>query len=81
MERGLGMHFFGRTFFGSRISQNTSPHDVHPFTIGRLSPDSEVLPMSHTCFNQLIIPEYSSRQKMARKLEIAIRECEGFGLK
>jgi len=52
-----------------------------PFTIGRLSPDSEVLPMSHTCFNQLIIPEYSSRQKMARKLEIAIRECEGFGLK
>ncbi len=51
-----------------------------PFTIGRLCADSEVLPMSHTCFNQLMIPDYSSRHKLATKLEIAIKECEGFGL-
>jgi hypothetical protein len=30
MKRGLRMLFFGRTFFASRISQWTPPHDVHP---------------------------------------------------
>jgi ubiquitin-protein ligase E3 A len=49
--------------------------------IQRMGPDSEHLPTSHTCFNTLLIPEYSSKRKLENRLRIAIRECEGFGLK
>jgi hypothetical protein len=33
------------------------------------------LPMSHTCFNQLEMPRYSSRDVMRKKLLYAIFEC------
>lgn len=49
-------------------------------TLSRGGPDSELLPTSHTCFNHMLIPEYSSAQKLKDKLAIAIREAEGFGL-
>jgi len=35
-----------------------------PFYIGREGPDSDNLPTSHTCFNHLLIPEYSSKEKL-----------------
>lgn len=49
-------------------------------TISRASPDSENLPSSHTCFNHLLIPEYSDKQKFENKLRMSINNYEGFGL-
>ena len=38
------------------------------------------LPTSHTCFNMLCLPAYQSRAKLRDRLEIAIRNSQGFGL-
>ena len=38
------------------------------------------LPTSHTCFNHLLLPEYSSKAKLETKLRAAISQAEGFGL-
>ena len=38
------------------------------------------LPMSHTCFNQLVLPSYGSRKVLKQKLMIALQNAEGFGL-
>ncbi len=51
-----------------------------PLYIGREGPDSDRLPSSHTCFNHLLIPEYSSKDKLREKIMIAINNSEGFGL-
>jgi len=50
------------------------------FVIARHGPDSETLPSAHTCFNHLLIPEYSSKEKLRDKLLKAIQNSEGFGL-
>jgi len=50
------------------------------FVVSRAGPDSERLPSAHTCFNHLLIPEYSSKAKLIAKLRAAIEESEGFGL-
>lgn len=52
-----------------------------PFRITRLGGDSERLPTAHTCFNQLCLYAYSSREKFNRKLLLAMRESQGFGIK
>ncbi|CAD7927436.1 unnamed protein product [Amoebophrya sp. A120] len=49
-------------------------------TIGRQGPDSEALPTAHTCFNHLLIPEYSDKEKLRAKLKLAIANNQGFGL-
>jgi len=41
--------------------------------------DTELLPTSSTCFGKLYLPEYAGREKMRGKLEVALRNCEGFG--
>jgi len=38
------------------------------------------LPTSHTCFNQLLIPEYSSKEILRKKLHVAIENATGFGM-
>ncbi|EEC19977.1 hypothetical protein IscW_ISCW014766 [Ixodes scapularis] len=38
------------------------------------------LPVSHTCFNQLVLPKYKSKDVLREKLIIAISNAEGFGL-
>jgi ubiquitin-protein ligase E3 A len=48
--------------------------------ITRQGPDSEKLPTAHTCFNHLILPEYSTKEKLKEKLKKAINNAEGFGL-
>ena len=50
------------------------------FVISRNGPDSNRLPTSHTCFNHLLLPEYSSKDKMKEYLLLAIHQNEGFGL-
>eukprot|EP00298_Acanthocystis_sp_HF-20_P015157 c21042_g1_i1.p1 GENE.c21042_g1_i1~~c21042_g1_i1.p1 ORF type:complete len:724 (+),score=259.82 c21042_g1_i1:44-2173(+) len=51
------------------------------FTISRNGPDSDRLPSAHTCFNHLLLPEYSSREKMVRFVRTAIENSQGFGLR
>ena len=51
------------------------------FKLQRMGPDSSNLPTAHTCFNTLLIPDYSSKEKLKFCLLRAIEECEGFGLK
>lgn len=43
--------------------------------------DLERLPVAHTCFNQLSIYEYKSREKMIDKLDKAVSMSLGFGIK
>ena len=43
-----------------------------PFYVGRHGPDTDRLPTAHTCFNHLLIPEYSSKDKLRVKLLSAI---------
>jgi ubiquitin-protein ligase E3 A len=39
------------------------------------------LPVSHTCFSLIELPEYQSKDEMRRKLTVAITETEGFGIR
>lgn len=48
--------------------------------IQRDGPDSNKLPTSHTCFNTLLLPEYSSKGKMLDRIKLAVMNAEGFGL-
>eukprot|EP01017_Pseudomicrothorax_dubius_P045945 TRINITY_DN8029_c0_g3_i1.p1 TRINITY_DN8029_c0_g3~~TRINITY_DN8029_c0_g3_i1.p1 ORF type:complete len:322 (-),score=81.09 TRINITY_DN8029_c0_g3_i1:88-1053(-) len=50
------------------------------FIVSRWGPDSDKLPTAHTCFNHLLLPEYSSREKLREKLLTAMNYSEGFGL-
>ncbi|KAK7482010.1 hypothetical protein BaRGS_00026702 [Batillaria attramentaria] len=49
------------------------------FKISRIN-DTDLLPMSHTCFNQLVLPPYKSRKLLRQKILTAIQNAEGFGL-
>lgn len=50
------------------------------FNIVRMGSDSEQLPTSSTCFGKLYLPEYKNKEKMRRKLELAIQNAKGFGV-
>lgn len=43
-----------------------------------MGPDS--LPRAHTCFNQLVLPQYSSLEVMQQRLLFAIQETNTFSL-
>ncbi|XP_035825923.1 probable E3 ubiquitin-protein ligase HECTD2 isoform X2 [Aplysia californica] len=49
------------------------------FKISRID-DLKLLPMSHTCFNQLVLPPYKNKKVLKQKLITAISNAEGFGL-
>ena len=40
--------------------------------------DPESLPKAHTCFNQLVLPTYKTKQQLKDKLLYAIKNSEGF---
>lgn len=40
--------------------------------------DTDALPRAHTCFNQIVLPPYSSAAKMKERLLFASRESQGF---
>lgn len=48
--------------------------------IGRAAPKNDAL-QAATCFNQIMLPPYDSVDTMRSKLELAINETGGFGLK
>jgi len=49
--------------------------------ISRNGPDSNTLPTAHTCFNHLMLPDYSSKEKLQTLLHKAITHSQGFGLR
>jgi len=51
------------------------------FVISRNGPDSDRLMTAHTCFNHLLLPEYTSEKKTRDMLLLAINNSEGFGLR
>ena len=50
-----------------------------PFVISR-NANIDELPSSHTCFNNLILPDYQNKEFLKNKLMIALNYSEGFGL-
>ena len=48
--------------------------------IQRSGQDTDSLPTAHTCFNVLLLPQYTSEEKLRQKLLLAIGNAEGFGL-
>ncbi len=51
-----------------------------PLVIQRNGEDSDRLPTASTCYNVLLLPEYSSKEKLAQLMTSAIDNFEGFGL-
>ena len=51
-----------------------------PITISNGGSDLNQLPSAHTCFNNLILPDYKNKEKMKKALLTAINYSEGFGL-
>lgn len=49
-------------------------------TVQRSGPDTDRLPTSHTCFNVLLLPDYSSKEKLRERLLTAVENAQGFGL-
>lgn len=50
------------------------------FIIQKHGPDSDRLPAALTCFNRLLLPPYSSEEKLKERLIVAIENSKGFGL-
>ena len=51
-----------------------------PITISNGGSDLNQLPSAHTCFNNLILPDYKDKEKLKKNILIAINYSEGFGL-
>ena len=51
-----------------------------PITISNGGTDLNQLPSAHTCFNNLILPDYKDKEKLKKNILIAINYSEGFGL-
>lgn len=66
---------------GSNRAPLAGLKQLKSFTITKASAgDTERLPTAHTCFNTLLLPEYSCEEKLKIKLRLAITHHEGFGL-
>ena len=50
------------------------------FTVERFCADSDILPTARTCSCVLLLPEYSSKAKLEKKLNLVLQYKEGFGL-
>lgn len=50
------------------------------FKITKVNHKPDNLPEAHTCFNQLVLPDYPTQEILRQKLIIAISNAEGFGL-
>ncbi|KAF2804650.1 uncharacterized protein BDZ99DRAFT_149681 [Mytilinidion resinicola] len=49
------------------------------FAIVRSTAPTEQLPTSSTCFGRLNLPEYETREKLEKKLRLALENSKGFG--
>ncbi|ODQ82013.1 hypothetical protein BABINDRAFT_160227, partial [Babjeviella inositovora NRRL Y-12698] len=64
---------------GSDRVPATGVHTMN-FKVVKLSGHHERLPIAHTCFNELCLYEYRSKEVLQQKLSVAINESSGFGL-
>eukprot|EP00035_Acanthoeca_spectabilis_P013345 m.247278 g.247278 ORF g.247278 m.247278 type:complete len:64 (-) comp15860_c0_seq6:362-553(-) len=48
--------------------------------IQRNGGDSDRLPTALTCFGRLLLPEYSTKEKLQQRLALALEHGAGFGL-
>lgn len=69
---------FDDQFTQVHISLSKISHIVQEFKIAKLASDQpdKTLPLSHTCFFELELPEYPTFEVMKEKLLYAITECE-----
>uniref|UniRef100_K3WJQ6 HECT-type E3 ubiquitin transferase n=1 Tax=Globisporangium ultimum (strain ATCC 200006 / CBS 805.95 / DAOM BR144) TaxID=431595 RepID=K3WJQ6_GLOUD len=51
-----------------------------PLNLTKSDLDPVALPRTHTCFNQLVLPEYASYEVLVEKITFAIQNAEGFEL-
>lgn len=51
------------------------------FIIQRNGNNQEQLPSASTCYNVLLLPEYSSKERLQKKFHYAIENGQGFGLR
>ncbi|BFU25664.1 ubiquitin-transferase domain containing protein [Entamoeba histolytica HM-1:IMSS-B] len=65
---------------GGFANLKTSNGIALPFTISSIKYDNpdDKLPTAHTCTNKLELPLYSTKEKLEKKLSIAINECTGY---
>ena len=66
------------------MSSDRSPIDglsKLEFVVSKNGTEDSRLPSAHTCFNHLLLPDYSSIEAMREKLKFAIYHSEGFGLR
>ena len=47
------------------------------FKITRIRDRPDNLPEAHTCFNQLVLPDYPDKDRLYQKLTIALSNAEG----
>ena len=52
----------------------------YPIGFNKMIDCQDYLPVAHTCFSVLDLPSYSSKEKMRRQLNKAIREGKGFSV-
>ena len=50
------------------------------FKVTKTNQDPANLPEAHTCFNQLVLPQYETKENLKEILIIAISNAEGFRL-
>ena len=61
-----------------------SPKGLKEHLLHSNRPDGELIkskrPFWDTCFNQIGLPDYKDKDRLQRKLTIAVSNAEGFGL-
>ncbi|UYV60310.1 UBE3A [Cordylochernes scorpioides] len=70
---------FLKSFLMFVTGSECMPMTGSSLTIQRQGPDSDMLPFASTCFNILLLPDYSSKEKLLEKFKNALQFCEGFG--
>ena len=78
----MSLHWWPRHLPASEQRHGLKACDLlSPSWLQRGGPDTDRLPTSHTCYNTLLLPEYSSRAKLRERLLLAIDNAQGFGLR
>ena len=77
-ERELFLRFvWGRSRLPLTTEDFKQKFAVIPFQMRGQGDVDRMLPMSHTCFFQLELPRYSSKEVMKQRLLVAITSCVG----
>mmetsp|Transcript_30431 Transcript_30431/g.53463 ORF Transcript_30431/g.53463 Transcript_30431/m.53463 type:complete len:250 (-) Transcript_30431:234-983(-) len=78
-DHELRMKFLQFVWGRARLPTEESAWENN-FEISGMGRDDSAFPISHTCFFQIELPEYSTVSIMREKLTYAITTCSGFGM-